>query len=311
METSTVQNAGLDAAEQPRSRAVLKRRINVLDAALKPKHALRIVDIGANPINVPSYEDLLALGSCEVWGFEPDERAYGELMTSPKPGTHYMKAAVGRPGPGKFYPHPQSGLSSTFPVRQKSVQFYSKPGWFKPDAQAIDIDLVSLDSLSENALPKPDVIKIDIQGGELDVFCHGREKMDQAVCVIPEVRFYRIYEGEPLWGAVDQELHAQGFTFHKFEFTKTLAVTNSQADRLDRKAVRSQMLDGDAIYIRNPETMGDWSVEQVSALAYAASGVFFSHDLVVHALDELVRRSHIDGQVPARYVDSLPRWMRK
>ncbi len=155
------------------------------------------------------------------------------------------------------------------------------------------------------------MVKIDIQGVELDVFTHGRVKMDQAIAVIPEVRFFRIYEGEPMWAAVDQELQGQGFALHKFEFTKTMSVANSQAARLNRKGTRSQLLDGDVIYIRNPETISDWSDAQVKALAYAASGVFFSHDLAIHALDELVRRKAIAPETPGHYVDSLPRWMRR
>lgn len=294
-----------------RATNALRARLEVLDAALSPDHLLRIVDIGANPINVPSYDDLLTLRACEVWGFEPGDEAYAALTQSPRALTHYLKAAVGKPGTGLYYPHPQNGLASNFPVSKPSVAFFGKPGWHKSETQPIEMELISLDSLSVEALPKPDVVKIDIQGGELDVFTHGRAKMNQAIAVIPEVRFFRIYEGEPMWAAVDQELQGQGFTLHKFEFTKTMGVANSQAARLNRKGTRSQLLDGDAVYIRNPETISDWSDAQVKALAYAASGVFFSHDLAVHALDELVCRKTIAPETPTRYVDSLPRWMRR
>jgi FkbM family methyltransferase len=298
-------------AAEGRAINALRARLAVLDAALSPGQPLRIVDIGANPINVPSYDDMLTLGACEVWGFEPGEEAFAALTQAPRALTHYLKAAVGKPGAALYYPHPQNGLASNFPVSKPSVAFFGKPGWYKDETQPIEIELVSLDSLSEEALPKPDVVKIDIQGGELDVFTHGRVKMDQAIAVIPEVRFFRIYEGEPMWAAVDQELQGQGFALHKFEFTKTMSVANSQAARLNRKGTRSQLLDGDAIYIRNPETISGWSDAQVNALAYAASGVFFSHDLAIHALDELVRRKTIAPETPARYVDSLPRWMRR
>lgn len=49
----------------------LARRIGFLQEETAPERPLRICDVGANPINTPDYEDLLDLGACEVWGFEP------------------------------------------------------------------------------------------------------------------------------------------------------------------------------------------------------------------------------------------------
>ncbi len=293
----------------PRVRRLLRQRVAFLRTALTPERPLRIVDVGANPINTPDYDALLDMGGCEVWGFEPEEKAFAELEANPRPGAHYINKAVGAPGKGTFYNHPQNGLGSLYPVRKESVAFLGHPGWHREDVETAEIDLVALDDLDD--LPQPDLLKIDIQGGELDVIRNAREKLSQAVCVIPEVRFYRMYEGEPLWGKLDVELHDQGFVLHKLLFSKPTMIANSQGDRLKRKVVRNQLIDGDAVYIRNPEVPQEWSDEQLKQLAIASAGVFSSFDLTLFCLDRLSDRGVIGPDVAKAFVDVLPSWVKK
>ncbi len=298
-----------DPASAPRARRLLRQRVAFLRDALAPERPLRIVDVGANPVNTPDYDALLDMGGCEVWGFEPESTAFAALEANPREGAHYINKAVGAPGKGTFYQHPQNGLGSLYPIRKESVEFLGHPGWHRDDAESGEIDLVALDDLDD--LPQPDLLKIDIQGGELDVIRNGREKLSQAVCVIPEVRFYRMYEGEPLWGKLDVELHDQGFVLHKLLFSKPTMIANSQARRLKGKAVRNQLIDGDAVYIRNPEAPQDWSDEQWKQLAIASAGVFSSFDLTLHCLDRLSDRGVIGPDVAERFVDTLPGWVKK
>lgn len=292
-----------------RARRLLEQRVAYLRAALTPERPLRIVDVGANPINTPDYDALLSLGGCEVWGFEPEAKAFAELEANPRPGAHYINKAVGAPGKGTFHMHPQNGLGSLYPIRKESVAFLGHAGWYREDAETAEVDLVALDDLDD--LPQPDLLKIDIQGGELDVIRNGRQKLSQAVCVIPEVRFYRMYEGEPLWGKLDVELHEQGFVLHKLMFSKPTMIANSQAKRLKGKAFRSQLIDGDAVYIRNPEAPQDWSDAQFKQLAIASAAVFASFDLTLFCLDRLCDRGVIGADVAEGFVKHLPGWMKK
>lgn len=295
-----------EPAAAPRARRILERRIGFLTEALAPERPLRILDVGANPINRPDYADLLDMGGCELWGFEPEPAAFAALQAEAGENAHYIDKAVGKPGRATFHHHPQSGLGSLFAIRKESVAFLGHPGWHRPDGETSEIDLVALDDLDD--LPAPDVLKIDIQGGELDVIRTGREKLADAVCIIPEVRFYRIYEGEPLWGELDRELHDQGFVLHKLVFAKPTVIGNSQRSRMKGKLFRNQLIDGDAVYIRNPEDPEGWSDAQWAHLAIASAGVFASLDLTVFCLDQLVARGVIDETVPKRFVDLLPGW---
>jgi hypothetical protein len=105
---------------------------------------------------------------------------------------------------------------------------------FKPDSQILKIfhpfdiwgQVVSqqkiltktLDSISE--IEKIDFLKIDIQGGELNVFQHGKKKLTNAVVIQTEVSFIPLYEGQPTFGAVDIELRGLGFIPHSFPAIK-------------------------------------------------------------------------------------------
>ena len=83
------------------------------------------------------------------------------------------------------------------------------------------IETQRLDDLAE--VDDIDFLKIDIQGGELAVLVHGREKLKNAVVIQTELQFVNLYEGQPSFGEVDQELRAQGFIPHAFAALKNLS----------------------------------------------------------------------------------------
>jgi hypothetical protein len=98
---------------------------------------------------------------------------------------------------------------------------------------------------------------------------------------------------------------------HKFMFNKSRPMPSSQIGRLRRKLVLDQLVDGDAVYLRHPGRIEDWTDAQLCHGALLASGVFASHSFVLYCLDELVRRNAVDGATPARYVDALPAELRE
>jgi len=152
-------------------------------------------------------------------------------------------------------------------------------------------------------------LKVDAQGAEVQVLQSGRGKLSQAIAVIAEMRFYRLYDGEPDLHELDAELRHQGFVLHKFIQPKSRMLHNSQSQRLNRRAIGSQLIDGDAVYIRSFEDRTQWSDEQIAHLACLAAAVFGSHDLALLCLDELANRS-AGASLAAGYVNHLPRELR-
>lgn len=275
----------------------------LLDALPLPRRT-RVVDVGANPFEDEApYARLLAMGGCDVVGFEPQPAAFAALKARTSDRETYFPFAVGDGSDRDLRLYRGHGFASVFDPYLPGTRLMPLRGWHEI-ARKIPFTTVTLDAAPD--VGPFDLLKIDIQGGELDVFRGGRTALKEAVAVITEVRFFRLYEGEPMLGAVDQELRAQGFELHKFQHTKGRALHNSQIDRLRHHRLRDQLLDGDAIYVRDitrPERMSD---AQVAHLALLAASVIGSPTLALVCLDELVGRGSVEGSLPARYADSLP-----
>ncbi|WJY20762.1 FkbM family methyltransferase [Fontisubflavum oceani] len=285
------------------------RRTRFLIDSLVLERPMHIVDVGANPFGArPDYDPLLSHGSAQLWGFEPNEKAFAELDSVKDESRTYLPYAVGAPGKARFYSHKISTLSSLYKFRRAAADFMGKGHWYKREITEIEVDLVALDDVDE--IPSIDLLKMDVQGAELDVLTGGRTKLTEAIAVIPEVAFYQIYEGQPMLRDVDAELHEQGFVLHKILFQKPALLPSSQRKQLHPRLAASQSIDGDAVYIRNLEDKEAVSTEALKRLALAADTVFKSFDLCLMCLDELVRRDAVERRLPRVYVRKLPEELR-
>lgn len=282
----------------------MSNSLGYLARALAPVRPVRIVDVGANPIEDPPYAALVRRDLCRVWGFEPHPEAARQLRAKVPESVTVIEAAVGVPGRGVFHAYPAAEMSSLYKLSAKSIGYL---GHFKRHLnteRAIEMTLHSLDALDD--VPAIDCLKVDAQGAEVDVITGARAKLAQAVAVVAEMRFYRLYDGEPALHDLDRALRDQGFVLHRFIAPKSRMLGNSQAARLNRRAVGSQLIDGDAVYIRNLEDRDEVSDAQLAHLALLADSMFGSHDLTLWCLDELAARGVIPAKVAAKYVDKLP-----
>lgn len=277
--------------------------VQLLLAELAPSRKTTIIDVGANPINEAPYSGLLKMGGCHVVGFEPQDEAYEALLKTKTANETYYPFAVGTGDTLDLRIYKSSGMTSIFDPYRPGLRIFGRAGWAKVE-QKISFETVALDKTTD--LPAFDMMKIDIQGAENLVF-QGAERVLQAcVAVIVELRYMRIYEGEPMVGGVDTELRRQGFYLHKFMFNKSKMLTHSQAARVKTRKMQDQLLDGDAIYLRNiaePESLSD---DQLKHMALLAASVFDSHSLALYCIDALAARGAVAIDLAARYVDTLP-----
>ncbi len=80
-------------------------------------------------------------------------------------------------------------------------------------AAAERVELCTLDALyAGNALPRPDLVKLDVQGGELEAMKGGRDVLAGARCVVIELSLRRFYEDQPALAEVLGFLGEAGFT---------------------------------------------------------------------------------------------------
>lgn len=282
-----------------------RKRAAWLGTQLGLDRKIEICDIGARQTQGGfPYQVLVDLDLVHLTGFEPDPEAFAILDQQKGQNQRYICAAVGKPGPATFYLHDMGVLSSVYKIRAKAAAFLDKMFWVKHEIREIPMDLVGLDSI--DSLPKIDVLKMDIQGAERDVLQSGKEALSQAVVVIPEVCFYQMYEDQPMFADVDAEMRAQGFVLHKFLHQKSVMLGSSQKKRMAARRRGSQLLDGDAVYIRNLEDPEALSDDQLKVMALAADSVFGSYDLTAHCLTILSKRAAIHRSVVRKYIDRVP-----
>lgn len=84
-----------------------------------------------------------------------------------------------------------------------------------PESQAVTKYTRSLDSIvAQQNWPKPDLIKIDVQGAELDVLKGAKNTLANCEHLIVELQFVHYNEGAPLYTEVVEFLESLGFTNH-------------------------------------------------------------------------------------------------
>ncbi len=278
--------------------------LKFLLARLPLSRRTRIVDVGANPMTGdPPYKDLLRSGACDVVGFEPQPIAFAALAERKSDRETYFPFAVGDGSRKELKVYRSHGFTSVYEPYEPGFRVVAGKRWAQID-ERIEFDTVALDEQPQIGVF--DLLKIDIQGGEYDVFRGGETSLKQAMAVIVELRYFPLYADEPMMGNVDNELRRQGFVLHRLSFNNGKPLRNSQMDRLNHRKVRDQLIDGDAIYLRDLGRIADYTDVQLAHLCILGSSVFDSHTLVLHCLDELARRKVVPARMAAEYVDTLP-----
>ncbi len=251
-----------------------------------------VLDIGANPIDGdPPYQEMLKSALCTVTGFEPQDDALAELQRRKGPLENYLPHAVGDGQPHRLKITKASGMTSLLTPDPRRLRLFNGfPEWGTVIGE-VDVQTHRLDDIDE--VTDFDLLKIDIQGGELMVFQNGREKLKNAVAVQTEVSFVPLYEGQPTFGDVDQELRRQGFLPHSFPAIKRWAIAPTIFGG-DFRRGGNQLLEADIVYVRDIAYPEHLSTEQLSQLAMIEFHVYGSIDLALFCIIELSRR----GQAP-------------
>ncbi|HKD29131.1 MAG TPA: FkbM family methyltransferase [Xanthobacteraceae bacterium] len=264
-----------------------------------------VVDIGANPIEgAPPYTPLLEAQLCRITGFEPQASALAELNLRKGPNETYFPYAVGDGKAHTLNLCAYSGWTSVFVPSEAALDVFS---FFKSNARVVDRTEIStrrLDDLAE--VDDIDFLKIDIQGGELAVMVHGREKLRNAVVIQTELQFVNLYEGQPSFGQVDQELRTQGFIPHAFVAIKKWPIAPIQFEGNPTQAL-NQLLEADVVYVRDFVHPDGMSSDQLKQLCLIAHSCYNSFDLAGRCVALLQQRQAIGVGALQQYIEILRR----
>ncbi|MGG6269238.1 FkbM family methyltransferase [Leptolyngbya sp. AN03gr2] len=79
------------------------------------------------------------------------------------------------------------------------------------------VPVITIDTLiSENTLPVPEIVKLDVQGFELEVLKGASQLFDKTEVFILEVALFEFLPGQPLFAEVVQFMHDRGYVVYDF-----------------------------------------------------------------------------------------------
>ncbi|MFJ3231204.1 FkbM family methyltransferase [Streptomyces sp. NPDC086787] len=270
---------------------------------LQPVRPTHVVDVGANPIDGdPPYKGMLEAGLCRVTGFEPQPEALAELQRRKGPNETYLPHALGDGDTHTLRVAVASGMTSLFRPDPNRLALFNGFGEWGRVLEEIPVPTRRLDEVEE--VGAFDLLKIDIQGAELMVFQGAGQKLAEAVAVHTEVSFVPLYEDQPVFGDVDQELRSRGFIPHTFAATKHWPIAPVVFGGDFRRA-QHQLLEADVVYVRDFGHLESMTDEQLKHMSLIAHHVYGSNDLAHRCLAELVQRDVITPDTPNRYLASL------
>jgi FkbM family methyltransferase len=152
----------------------------------------------------------------------------------------------------------QRGCSSFYDADTELASRYDRSHYYILDDR-VPVPVQGLDE----ALFTPDTdysyMKIDIQGAELEAFESGPAILDQLVLLRTEVSFMPIYKGQPLFSEVYDFLTHAGFELLRFvEMHHWRRNSRTKYPDADKSGIASvgQLVHGDALFVRAPETLG-------------------------------------------------------
>ncbi|GEM_PF-588129 len=124
----------------------------------------------------------------------------------------YVIAAAGAK-PGKT-------VINVTPILSNSSIYQKRVDWSQVDIESRGVPIVTLDNLCmEKKLRGPYLIKIDVQGAELDVLRGSRTILKDAELVIVEVSLFKQYENGPTFYDIMHFMKKAGFVLYDmFEF---------------------------------------------------------------------------------------------
>jgi Methyltransferase FkbM domain len=156
------------------------------------------------------------------------------------------------------------------------------------------VNTTTLDSWAQSAHAGPiDVLKVDVQGAELDVLRGAETSLASVRMLELEVEFQPLYERQPLFGDVDHFLRERGFVLWRLRDIAHCGLTPARRDErafvtgdaVETTRAGGQVSWANAVYVRreigDPAPHGDW---RTNARDACVAALFDLPELVVLSL---------------------------
>ena len=212
-----------------------------------------IIDVGAFKLDGQDdlYADLFSAYPSEVFGFEPQNDSIIRA-TAAKCHKTIFPWAIGDGGETNFFTTKYQAASSTLePNHDFLRQFLALPTMLEIENQG-EVETRRLDDIQE--ITDCDLLKIDVQGGELKVLEGATKLLSKVSVVMTEVEFAPVYKNQPLFSDIDSFLRGQGF-FLLDLYNKGYASFEAGVFG----DIHSRLMWADAVYIKEPQQFNNFN----------------------------------------------------
>jgi len=171
------------------------------------------------------------LPEASIHAFEPLEVHTDEFykLTQGVPGIILHKVALGsKSGVFDMYVTDKTDSSSLLEISE-----LGRKEWNISSAHKESVNVVVLDEyVIANRLPLPELIKLDVQGCELEVMRGAHNCLNYAKWILCEVSFEEYYKGQPLFPEIIAFLDKYGFRLYALGINTSLGQKLKQVDAL-------------------------------------------------------------------------------
>ncbi len=264
------------------------KRAGSLSKILGLDITIDIVDIGASPSGGnPPYQPLIDEALATVTGFEPFQDALEHLNNNKRDFEIYLPYTIGDGGIHEFKHCHAPEMSSLLEPNTDLLSYFHLFSEFGKVEKREKIQTVRLDDIEE--ISNMDMLKIDIQGGELMVFENGVKKLNDCSIIHTEVEFVPMYVNQPLFSEVEIFLRGLGFVFHKFAPLRSRVFQPMKVGD-SVTAGLSQTFDGDAVFMRDFTKLHQMPSDKLLKMALILHDIYGSLDVVYRILTTLDKR---------------------
>jgi len=223
---------------------------------------LHCIDVGARGGMQDHWRPYAGLMQIDL--FEPDPDACAvQAKQAPGNESWFPVALGGATGNGRLHVLQKPSGSSLYPPNPE-LMFRFGPTTYGTLAKVIDVPLLTLsDFIDRHQRPLPNLIKLDVQGAELDIFKATRDDhLGDLLAIQTEVEFAELYRGQPLFGDLHAHLTQRGFVLfdllpvrsYRFVGNRSHAYLAQHLNILkNRRDISCRLIAGDAFYLRDPE----------------------------------------------------------
>jgi FkbM family methyltransferase len=201
------------------------------DTALAGESFATVIDVGANKGQFAVYARI-RWPKAQLICFEPLPEPRAKLQRVTGGQARIYDCALGaEPGEGRMHLATRTDSSSLLALgaRQKAIFGMESSG-------AVQVPIERLDACLATPLPRPALLKIDVQGFELEVLKGATDLLPHIDAVYVEVSYVELYEGQALHDDIRRFLTNAGFTLDGGYNTHVHQAEPVQADLLFRRA---------------------------------------------------------------------------